>query len=684
MKGLKNRVLSRNKSASGQSDSQPASPVSPSASSPSSAQPKIIASAKVAAAPAPSAAHSQAPVSASSAAVSQAKLHASSATAASSVPAQPSSSLRPKHAAAPPISVTPDATAAPSAHHMDGKEAPKTVVNRLKNQPKDGIPVLKVPRRQRSSRFHASDKIELEKLPNFRGTHTFHVMLSERPSLFIRKLQQCNVIFDFGEPTIDLKGKEVKRQTLAELVEYITSNRGVITEEVYAEVFNMFAINLFRTLPPQVNPTGDAFDPEEDEPVLEAAWPHLQIVYEFFLRFIESPDFNPTFAKKYIDQHFVQQLLALFDSEDPRERDFLKTTLHRIYGKFLNLRAFIRKSMNNVFFQFIYEDEKHNGIAELLEILGSIINGFAVPLKDEHKVFLAKVLLPLHKVKSLGLYHPQLAYCIVQFIEKDQSLTREVVKGLLRFWPKMNSPKEVMLLNELEEILDIMEPAEFANIQVMLFEHIAKCVASPHSQVAERALYYWNNEYIVNLISENVNTILPIMFPALYKNSKSHWNRTIHGLIYTALKLFMEINPKLFDECTNKYKLSRQIERKKQKDREDAWAKIEQMASQNAENIFPTKTAHVPVVPPTMSEVPELSDAVDNDNDNTDDGDKPEDRESMDMIAKDLQQYDNQPTPARFRRKSVLPVDEQVLSELSRHKSLEDVLNTTTVAGDND
>jgi serine/threonine-protein phosphatase 2A regulatory subunit B' len=34
-------------------------------------------------------------------------------------------------------------------------------------------------------------------------------------------------------------------------------------------------------------------------------------------------------AKKYIDQKFVLQLLELFDSEDPRERDFLKTTLHR-------------------------------------------------------------------------------------------------------------------------------------------------------------------------------------------------------------------------------------------------------------------------------------------------------------------------------------------------------------------
>lgn len=44
-------------------------------------------------------------------------------------------------------------------------------------------------------------------------------------------------------------------------------------------------------------------------------------------------------------------------------------------------------------------------------------------------------------------------------------------------------------------------------------------------QVAERALYYWNNEYIMSLISDNAAKILPIMFPALYKNSKSHWNK---------------------------------------------------------------------------------------------------------------------------------------------------------------
>lgn len=53
---------------------------------------------------------------------------------------------------------------------------------------------------------------------------------------------------------------------------------------------------------------------------------------------------------------------------------------------FCRCRPYIRRAINHVFYRFVYETERHNGIAELLEILGSIINGFALPLKEEHKV----------------------------------------------------------------------------------------------------------------------------------------------------------------------------------------------------------------------------------------------------------------------------------------------------------
>lgn len=52
--------------------------------------------------------------------------------------------------------------------------------------------------------------------------------------------------------------------------------------------------------------------------------------------------------------------------------------------------------------------------------------------------------------------------------------------------------------------------------------------------------------------------VMPIMFPALYRISKEHWNQTIVALVYNVLKTFMEMNGKLFDELTANYKLERQ------------------------------------------------------------------------------------------------------------------------------
>ena len=40
-----------------------------------------------------------------------------------------------------------------------------------------------------------------------------------------------------------------------------------------------------------------------------------------------------------------------------------------------------------------------------------------------------------------------------------------------------------MFLNELEEILDVIEPAEFTKVMCPLFKQLAKCVSSPHFQV---------------------------------------------------------------------------------------------------------------------------------------------------------------------------------------------------------
>ncbi|KAI3793897.1 hypothetical protein L1987_36520 [Smallanthus sonchifolius] len=413
-----------------------------------------------------------------------------------------------------------------------------------------------------------------EALPNLKD-----VPNSERQNLFIRKLNMCCAVFDFTDPKKNLKEKEIKRQILVELVEYVPTENEKFSETVMQEVVKMVSANIFRRLTPQPrdNKMLETFDGEEEERSMDPAWHHLGVVYELFLRFVHSPETDAKVAKRYIDHGFILRLLELFDSEDSREREYLKFIFHRTYGKFMVHRPFIRKAINNILFQFIFETEKHNGIAELLEILGSIINGFALPLKEEHKLFLVRALIPLHKPKCMPGYHGQISYCITQFVEKDCKLADIVVRGLLKYWPLTNSSKEVIFLSELEEVLEATQPSEFQRCMMPLFRQISRCLNSSHFQVAERALFLWNNDHIENLIKQNRKSILPIIFPALERNT-SHWNQVVRSLTLNVRKIFSDADPELFEECLVKFQEYESKKEETKSKREVIWKRLEEIA----------------------------------------------------------------------------------------------------------
>jgi hypothetical protein len=153
----------------------------------------------------------------------------------------------------------------------------------------------------------------------------------------------------------------------------------------------------------------------------------------------------------------------------------------------------------------------------------------------------------------LNTFHQQLAYCVTQFVDKDPHLAVPVLSGLLKYWPITNSSKEVLFLNELEELLELTQPEEFKIILGPLFFQLTKSIGSPHFQVAERVLFLWHNEYISGLIADHRADVLPIIFPALHLNSQSHWNPTVHNLTLNVLKIFMDLDANLVEDCQKKY-----------------------------------------------------------------------------------------------------------------------------------
>lgn len=395
--------------------------------------------------------------------------------------------------------------------------------------------------------------------------------------VFLAKLKLCEKTYDFSDLRSQFSLKETKRRHLVDIAEYVSTTKGVFNELTYAPFIQMVSANLFRALP-LGNASNDYYEPDDDEPFLEPAWPHLQVVYELLRKFVVSGDTDSKPARACITVEFVTAIIELFNSEDPREREYLKTILHRIYGKVMPLRTPIRKAIMNVFHLIVYENERHNGVAELLEILGSIINGFAVPLKEEHKQLLRKGLLPLHFPPGMPAYHVQLSFCITQFVEKDTSLAIEIINTLIKHWPATQSRKEVMLLNEIEEVLELTRPQELDAVIPALFRRIGRCIESPHFQVAERALFYWNNEFIVNLIVHYREVVMPAVIGALQRNLASHWNANVLSLSCNVQRLLCEMDGPLFDKSCKVYEAERRDETRQQAERARRWRAVYRMA----------------------------------------------------------------------------------------------------------
>lgn len=47
--------------------------------------------------------------------------------------------------------------------------------------------------------------------------------------------------------------------------------------------------------------------------------------------------------------------------------------------------------------------------------------------------------------------------CPLQFVDKEPTLAEPVLSQLLKFWPVINSQKEVLFLGEMEEILELTQ-----------------------------------------------------------------------------------------------------------------------------------------------------------------------------------------------------------------------------------
>lgn len=98
-------------------------------------------------------------------------------------------------------------------------------------------------------------------------------------------------------------------------------------------------------------------------------------------------------------------------------------------------------------------------------------------------------------------------------------------------------------------------------------------------QVAERALFLWNNDQIVNLIAHNRQVLIPVLFPALERNARSHWNQAVINLTLNVRKMLSEMDDELFMACHAQFQEEDNKLIQEAQKRKETWDQLEKEAS---------------------------------------------------------------------------------------------------------
>lgn len=369
---------------------------------------------------------------------------------------------------------------------------------------------------------------------------------------FLKKIDACMKIYDYRDETKDVKGKNERLSAINELQNLLQDQKSVVQLIIpnLDHCIQMIEKNIFRCLP-SIKKSNLAFSEtgiEADEEV-DPSWPHLQGIYEFFLQLIINEAVEVKILKGYVTPEFVSEFLELFDSEEAVERDYLKNILHKLYAKLVPRRKMIRKAINETFYTLIHEGHKFNGASELLDILASIISGFAVPLREEHVIFFNNVIIPLHKVQTCSEFFEQLLRCSMLFLTKDKGLAIPLLKGLLKYWPFANCVKETLFLTELQEVLEIVDDDSIKDLIVPLFRRIVRCIGGTHLQVADRAMCFFENDYFLSKLKAYRDITFPMLVPVIVELSENHWHKILQESLVALKTILSEIDPIAFEEA---------------------------------------------------------------------------------------------------------------------------------------
>ena len=348
--------------------------------------------------------------------------------------------------------------------------------------------------------------------------------------------------------------KQSRNESISKVIKYFTEPQKIIDYILpnISQVFPIIPTNLFRSLPVgctsvdklSVSDVGIGISSDSIDPF----WPNLEGIYTIFYKLISTDYISSKHLKQYITPFFFQEFLSLFNSEEPKERDFLKHILQSLYFKLIPKRKMIKQSLDYYLLSVIHESQTSNGISELLEVLSSIISQYSIPLRPDNAVFFREIILPLHKVQNSQTFHEQLLRCVVIFLSKDLGLAPLLVKTLLRYWPVGNSEKEGFFLGEIMEGIKICEVRALEDCVGGIVRRVLRCMAGPHIEIARKAARLVEEEGFRALVEEFKERVIPVV-AVIEISGEGKWNDVFREILERFREGMRDIDGGMYEEA---------------------------------------------------------------------------------------------------------------------------------------
>jgi serine/threonine-protein phosphatase 2A regulatory subunit B' len=221
----------------------------------------------------------------------------------------------------------------------------------------------------------------------------------------------------------------------------------------------------------------------------------------------------------------------------------------------------------------------------LLELFHLFAMDVAPPLTPSHISQFDRVLLPLHLGFRSPRYFGALIRCAMLMARKEPIIAHNLIHFLVTHWPLTLDHKAELFIKEISRILEIrITDCVKAHISELL-RCIAISIESPCTTLAEKALAFVQDDPIRQMLSDDPLHLFKIIFPALFRVAKNHWEAKVQLKALHAMNEMMVIDPNAFARTADEFREESMLEKERNSAHKSQWTAVAERAAANVQLI---------------------------------------------------------------------------------------------------